>query len=94
MNATQTAVENNASPNESASSEPVIWQIDPAHASVYFSVPHMMVANVRGEFGKVSGVGRVSAALPLLDDAQGHGLRRGALHPAARRSRQSTPFIS
>jgi polyisoprenoid-binding protein YceI len=31
------------------------WQIDPAHSSVQFSVRHMMVSNVRGEFSKVSG---------------------------------------
>jgi polyisoprenoid-binding protein YceI len=31
------------------------WAIDPAHTSVQFSVRHMMVSNVRGEFGKVSG---------------------------------------
>jgi polyisoprenoid-binding protein YceI len=31
------------------------WTIDPVHTGVFFSVKHMMVANVRGEFGKVSG---------------------------------------
>src|SRR5712692_1378894 len=31
------------------------WQIDPAHTSIEFSVRHMMVSNVRGHFGKVSG---------------------------------------
>src|SRR6266542_382141 len=36
-----------------------------------------------------------SAALPLLPDAQRHRLRRGALHPAPRRSqRRSTSFFS
>lgn len=35
---------------------PVItYEIDPAHSSVHFSVRHMMLSNVRGEFGKVSG---------------------------------------
>ncbi|MEG9437757.1 YceI family protein [Edaphobacter sp. HDX4] len=33
----------------------ITYQIDPAHTSVHFSVRHMMVSNVRGEFGKVSG---------------------------------------
>ena len=33
----------------------VAWQIDPAHSNVSFSVRHMMVSNVRGEFTKVSG---------------------------------------
>ncbi|HEY6873393.1 MAG TPA: YceI family protein [Geobacteraceae bacterium] len=32
------------------------WSIDPDHSNVGFKVRHMMVSNVRGEFGKVSGV--------------------------------------
>ena len=32
------------------------YQIDSAHSSAQFSVRHMMIANVRGEFTKVSGV--------------------------------------
>lgn len=36
----------------------ITYQIDPAHTSVHFSVRHMMVSNVRGEFGKVSGTVR------------------------------------
>jgi polyisoprenoid-binding protein YceI len=35
-----------------------VWEIDPAHTSVQFSVRHMMVSNVRGEFRKVSGTVR------------------------------------
>lgn len=31
------------------------WAIDPAHTSVGFTVRHMMVTNVHGSFGKVSG---------------------------------------
>src|SRR5262249_17833164 len=31
------------------------WAIDPAHSNVQFSVRHMMLSNVTGEFGKVSG---------------------------------------
>jgi polyisoprenoid-binding protein YceI len=31
------------------------WQIDPAHTAVTFSVRHMMISNVRGEFEKTSG---------------------------------------
>ena len=31
------------------------WEIDPAHSVAQFSVRHMMVSNVRGEFGKMSG---------------------------------------
>ncbi len=31
------------------------WQIDPAHSAAHFAVRHMMVSNVRGEFGKMTG---------------------------------------
>src|SRR5437868_2082931 len=31
------------------------WKIDPAHSAAQFSVKHMMISTVRGEFGKVSG---------------------------------------
>ena len=32
------------------------WNIDPAHTSVEFKVKHMMIANVKGHFSKISGV--------------------------------------
>ena len=31
------------------------WQIDPAHSSAQFSVRHMAISNVRGQFHKVTG---------------------------------------
>jgi polyisoprenoid-binding protein YceI len=31
------------------------WQIDPAHSAAQFSVTHLMISTVRGEFGKMSG---------------------------------------
>ena len=31
------------------------WNLDPAHSSAEFKVRHMMIANVRGEFSKMSG---------------------------------------
>ena len=31
------------------------WQIDPAHTSVEFTVRHMMISNVKGQFQKTSG---------------------------------------
>ncbi|OGQ80450.1 MAG: protein yceI precursor [Deltaproteobacteria bacterium RIFOXYA12_FULL_58_15] len=31
------------------------WDVDTAHASAQFSVKHMMVSNVRGEFGNIKG---------------------------------------
>src|SRR6266699_5982302 len=35
--------------------KPTQWQIDPAHSAAHFSVRHLMISNVRGEFNKVSG---------------------------------------
>jgi polyisoprenoid-binding protein YceI len=32
-----------------------VWQIDPAHSSAQFSVTHLMISTVRGEFGAMSG---------------------------------------
>ncbi|MBI2816004.1 MAG: YceI family protein [Acidobacteria bacterium] len=29
--------------------------MDPAHSSAHFKVRHMMISNVRGEFGKLAG---------------------------------------
>lgn len=34
---------------------PVTWTIDPNHSAAHFSVRHLMVSNVRGEFGGVHG---------------------------------------
>ncbi|HUB81113.1 MAG TPA: YceI family protein [Bryobacteraceae bacterium] len=33
----------------------VTYNIDPAHSAAHFTVRHMMISNVRGEFTKVSG---------------------------------------
>ena len=40
------------------------WQIDSAHSSVQFAVRHMMVATVRGSFGKINGKVRWDPANP------------------------------
>jgi polyisoprenoid-binding protein YceI len=32
------------------------WSIDPAHATAEFKVKHMMIANVKGQFSKITGV--------------------------------------
>jgi polyisoprenoid-binding protein YceI len=41
-----------------------VWEIDPAHTSVQFSIRHMMISNVRGEFSRVSGTVRGDQADP------------------------------
>jgi polyisoprenoid-binding protein YceI len=33
-----------------------IWNIDPAHSAAEFKVKHMMIANVKGHFSKITGV--------------------------------------
>ena len=40
------------------------WDIDPAHSVAMFKVRHLMVSNVPGEFGKVSGVVNYDPADP------------------------------
>ena len=41
-----------------------VWDIDPAHTSAQFSIRHMMISNVRGEFSKISGTVRGDQADP------------------------------
>lgn len=36
--------------------QPTNWRIDPMHSSAQFSVRHMMISTVRGQFGGVKGV--------------------------------------
>jgi polyisoprenoid-binding protein YceI len=40
---------------EATNTQTKIWEIDPAHSSAQFTVRHLMIANVRGEFSKVTG---------------------------------------
>lgn len=40
------------------------YEIDPAHTSVQFSIRHMMISNVRGEFTKLSGKATGDVASP------------------------------
>jgi polyisoprenoid-binding protein YceI len=43
-------------------SKPAQWQIDPAHSAAHFSVRHLMISNVRGEFTKLSGSALINPA--------------------------------
>lgn len=52
------------SQSQAAGSAPVTYTIDPAHSSAHFKVRHMMISNVRGEFGKVAGSVHFDAARP------------------------------
>jgi polyisoprenoid-binding protein YceI len=40
------------------------WTIDPAHSGVHFSIKHLVVATVRGQFDKVSGSVTLDPRLP------------------------------
>ncbi|HTQ55829.1 MAG TPA: YceI family protein [Bryobacteraceae bacterium] len=42
----------------SVASQATPYTIEPAHSSAHFKVRHLMIANVRGEFSKVSGTVR------------------------------------
>jgi polyisoprenoid-binding protein YceI len=48
----------------SAAADPAVWQIDAAHSAAQFTVRHMMISNVKGEFGKMSGSVRYDPADP------------------------------
>jgi polyisoprenoid-binding protein YceI len=44
--------------------QPVSWRIDPLHSSAQFSVRHMMISTVRGQFGGVKGAALIDAKNP------------------------------
>jgi len=46
------------------------WEIDPAHSGARFSVRHMMVSTVRGEFGKFTGVVKLDESDPTRSSVQ------------------------
>lgn len=56
---------NTAAPAASQGAKPTQWQIDPAHSAAHFSVRHLMISNVRGEFTKLSGSAAIHRADPL-----------------------------
>ena len=75
MNATVTAT--------SQSTKTTEWQIDPAHSAAHFSVRHLMISNVRGEFSKLSGKVILDSAdltRSSVESQFGHGLDQ---HPRA-----------
>jgi polyisoprenoid-binding protein YceI len=42
----------------------IVYDIDPTHSSAHFSVRHMMISNVKGEFTKISGTVTYDAENP------------------------------
>lgn len=39
-----------------SSASAATWKIDPAHSHAQFSIRHMMISNVRGDFSRISGI--------------------------------------
>ena len=46
------------------------WRLDPAHSSAQFSVRHLMISTVRGQFGKLTGTVRYDPANPAAASVQ------------------------
>lgn len=47
------------------------WNVDPSHTTVWFTVRHMMITNVRGEFGTVEGSAEWDPASPASGSVRG-----------------------
>ncbi len=52
------------------STKPSQWQIDPAHSAAHFSVRHLMISNVRGEFTKLTGSALIDPADPTKSSVE------------------------
>jgi polyisoprenoid-binding protein YceI len=48
----------------------ITYTIDPSHSSVHFSVRHLMVSNVRGEFSRLSGTIQFDPDNPAASSVQ------------------------
>jgi len=46
------------------------WVIDPAHTAAHFSVRHLMISNVRGEFTKVTGTATIDPVNPAKSSVE------------------------
>ena len=53
-------------------SQAITYTIDPAHSTAGFKVRHLMVANVRGEFSKVTGTVVFDASAPENSKVEAH----------------------
>jgi polyisoprenoid-binding protein YceI len=62
MNTTVTAA--------SQATKPTEWKLDPAHSAAHFSVRHLMISNVRGEFTKISGSALLNPADPAKSSVE------------------------
>lgn len=53
-----------------AIAQPTSWKIDPLHSSAQFSVRHMMISTVRGQFGGVKGTMLYDAKNPAASSVE------------------------
>ena len=63
------------------------WDIDPAHSTASFTVKHMMVSTVRGEFGKITRHRLVVEARLLRRQGRRHRRRHHDQHARAQARR-------
>ena len=54
----------------SASAQPATWTVDTLHSSAHFTVRHMMISTVRGQFGGVKGTVKYDPKNPLASTAE------------------------
>lgn len=66
----ETTASTAAAVQPAAQPQAVRYEIDPVHASAQFKVRHLMVANVRGELGEVTGEVVFDPALPARSSVQ------------------------
>jgi polyisoprenoid-binding protein YceI len=50
--------------------KPALWKIDPAHSAAHFSVRHLMISNVRGEFTRLSGAAVINPTDPTKSSVE------------------------
>ncbi len=53
-----------------AFAKPGTWTIDSTHSSIVFSVKHLMVTDVKGEFGKITGTATLDFEKPSSDSVE------------------------
>ena len=82
----------NTTSNATTNAKSTAWNIDPAHSAAEFKVKHMMISNVKGSFGGLSGVltehatdatlSHVEATAPVATISTGDAQRDGHLKSA------------
>ena len=61
---------NTAVTSAAQETKPTQWTIDSAHSAAHFSVRHLMISNVRGEFTKVTGTATIDPVNPAKSSVE------------------------